>query len=285
MSKDQLSHATYNALMECENNIIEKAAAVAVFHETDESGFEFSPIVIIESEKDLGYWNKKIQEWHRYAQMLQLAAPSKFPKNSRLFNPAPLIVTGVESCLLANVEAVSSQPIKKERILKILKSQLSIIQRNKRLMDMGEDVEIKDAIQYFSSRNEENYRLRRTGYTCLRTTLTMSDGSRPLQMVPHRGLFLYSGNPDVPVKFSRANEGSKPRQSAFDLLTPIPHSIGLVGDLYAQSEVDRAKAEMDHIYAAKKAADKARAQERAEARRKAKEERERVRAERLANNK
>lgn len=285
MSKDQLSHATYNALMECENNIIEKAAAVAVFHETDESGFEISPIVIIESEKELTYWDKKIKEWHRYAQMLQLAAPSKFPKNSRLFNPAPLIVTGVESCLLANVEAVSSQSINKERILKILKKQLSTIQRNKRLMDMGEDVEIKAAIQYFSSRNEENYRLRRTGYNCLRTTLTMSDGSRPLQMVPHRGLFLYSGNPDVPVKFSRANEGSKPRQSAYDLLTPISYSVGLVGNLYAQSDVDRAKATMEQIYAGKKVADKASVQKRAQAGKKAKEERERVRAERLANNK
>lgn len=285
MSKDQLSHATYNALMECENDIIEKAAAVAVFHEVDEGGFEISPVVILESEKELTYWTKKIQTWHRYAKMLQLAAPSQFPENSRLFNPAPLIVTGVDSCLLANVEAVSSQPIKKERILKMLKNQLSIIQRNKRLLDLGEDVEIKNAIQYFSSRNEENYRLRRTGYTCLRATLTMSDGSRPLQMVPHRGLFLYSGKPDTPVKFSRASEGSKPRQSAFDLLTPIPHSIGLVGELYAQSEVDRAKAEMENMYAAKKAASKAQAKERAEARKKAREERERVRAERLANKK
>ncbi len=241
--KAVLSQAAFEAFTEHEIEMLEKAIPLASYSEADGDDFRHSPVVICETEKDCSYWRAQISEWYRYAELLHLSAPKHFPKNAKLFNPAPLMITSVASCILSTVPAVSSQPIKKDKILKMLNNQLKAVMRNPRLVDMGADVEIRRSIEEFSSREEEKYRVRRSGYTCLRATLAMEDGTQRLQVVPHRGLFLFSSS-DTPVKFKRSRENSRNRVSAYDRITPIPCPTGLVGEIYSQSDVDRAMAEV-----------------------------------------
>ncbi|MGL5432487.1 MAG: hypothetical protein ACRDBJ_06375 [Plesiomonas shigelloides] len=239
-----LPQDAYTALTEHEISFIDSAVECAVYTREDEGdGFAHTPIVICTDEKQAEHWRQRVAKWNQLAEALHLSSPKRFPRTSTLMTPIPQVIEGVASCTLSMYSPVSSQAITKEYLLGKLRAQLRYSIDRPRLV-ARELIASPDAIQKeidsLEASKETRYRLRRSGYQSVRLFLQMSNGDVLNKHVSHRGMVLYSGDPSKPTAFSMSTAQRNARRSVYDMIKPIQCSAGLVGDIYLQSDIDRA---------------------------------------------
>lgn len=239
-----LPQDAYTALTEHEISFIDSAVECAVYTREDEGdGFAHSPIVICKNDDDAAHWQYQVMEWNRLAEAMHLSCPKQVPRTSKLITPLPQFIEGAVSCTLTLYSPISSQAITKEYILDKLYTQLQYSKDRPRMVSKGLALApetLAKEIESLENSKETRYRLRRSGYQSIRLYLQMSNGDMLTKHVSHRGIVLYSGSPDKPTSFSFATSQRNPRKSVYDLIKPIQCSAGLVGDIYLQSDIDKA---------------------------------------------
>lgn len=234
----------YNDFQDTSANIkkyaIDNAAYKEVIHGTTKT-IERRAIVTLHDINEEKFITKKIDEWSEARDALHKLSPERFPLNSELFNPAPLVIDNVRSGQIYINEATNSRIYSAVNLINRLERMESSY-LNKPESSIYEDhIEtIRKELEYFKEHINDKFRLRSTGYTEIIVYLSFNNGEKSKLKVHDSGIFLSATNGIraticQPDQAPQATTRQK-RASLYSHLTPITTCLPLTGHLYLESD-------------------------------------------------
>ncbi|MCG3884145.1 hypothetical protein I3271_05545 [Photobacterium leiognathi] len=205
------------------------------------------PVVCIRTKAMRDRVNQLTRQWFEARDNLHELEPNRFPLNSAIFNPAPSIVGDITCAQLYVNTATNSRIIGSDKILGRLGRMRRSYSSKKESAMYDETLEaIERDIKFFEEHKDEKFRLRSTGYTEV-ISAVVTDGGEELKLkVPDIGIFLDSKNSSFSVyqPDQKPQEGVRQKRfSIYDELLPVQTVLPLTGDLFAESEIIKAKAD------------------------------------------
>lgn len=196
------------------------------------------PVVIINNQGEYNAAKKLTEDWIKAQENLCKTDPWRFPMGSELFVSKPKILTHVQAVNIYKNNATNSRIIPKNAIVKKLKRAASKheLRQSTRSLDY---TNILNSIDYFTSCEEEKFRLRTGGYSEIVLILSVLNADDIKFKVSERGVFLLPCN-NVDLYAPLKSHTRKKRASIFDNITVVPHHTGYHGELYRQSDIDAA---------------------------------------------
>lgn len=241
---------------------------MAEFTETvtdlDGNKSERRPVAVIKDEFIQEQIRNKVQTWKECRDELHRISPERFPLNSALFDPAPTIVTDVESVQVYIGEATSVRKVTGASVIKRLKRMRKNLEtKPEKAHYETELADIERDLELFEQYAEDEFKLRASNYTDVTLVMpghTVDENGNPTEfrMKAHnKGIFLFS-KPGRNLIFTHPNQGKMAesqtkRTSVYDHIATFPTCIPYAGKLYLARDYIEKKAELDVLRKQEKA--------------------------------
>lgn len=238
MSKDI---ALYMEFCELRERIIDDIKKIAVISEEKNGGI-VRPIGVIKSIDEYLEFEKKLAQWRQMANKLNQINPVRYPANAEKFALMPQIYLGVEYYNATISPATLSRKYEKTKIVARMERYLeSLTEDSKITGDWELTNRVKNELDAMNSDKETYYRLRNTCSTEMICYAYYENGIFEKIKVQFCGILIFNDKNEIKLKQLRKQ--SK-RTDSFEHLgvSPIPCSLSMIGHLYRETELTKARA-------------------------------------------
>lgn len=231
---------TYTQFLAVREEVIALAVKHSIYSE-DRDGKKVRPLAKIKSDKVLTEVSRLIAKWKLLADKLCEEDPIRYSRTAAIFSPEPTILYDRSEIFIKESTAISTRIKTKEKIL----FQLRNMRRGEFNAGGGMNDKVRaldKEIKFFVTDEEENYRVRSTGYTsiiilhrdkhsidCIKTNVTFA------------GVFFYDPDNSCTVHFPTQVDYERADKIESMGITPINCSLNLKGVLLRESDIVKAK--------------------------------------------
>ncbi|UTM60454.1 hypothetical protein L4174_024020 (plasmid) [Photobacterium sp. CCB-ST2H9] len=246
MVTNEVFSDTYNRFLKLKTEFKSYALEHARYSETYEAVDELGhrklskrrPIVVIDDNRKTRTVERMLKEWHEIRDTLHEMSPERFPLNSGIFNPEPLILKDVISVSIYLNGATRSQQKKASNLIQRVNVALSRYKAKPEKAVYKEQIQaLEQDLALLESDPEATYRLRADGYTEVVAIVKFKDSMEEKFKVSEAGLFLVSPlNHRDPIFVRTPPEQSNKagRRSIYDSIPEVKISLPLAGKLYKE---------------------------------------------------
>lgn len=203
------------------------------------------PVMVADTPEMRRKIKRMLNEWDKRATELHELEPARFPLSSTLFNPKPVIVSGVKGCQIYKTNAATSRLVTGEKMATRTKATL-----RKMITKSDEYAEIitrlKSELDYWNENSDQLFRIRCDSYNDIQCLISFPDNPPEKVRVNESGLILFPAKGwDEGIKVSSPEEKPQkrkvPPRNLFKNLNTIPTSLPIDGKIYLESDVDKAR--------------------------------------------